>query len=852
MKSSWLQLKSSGPRLLAQTWTSSSSRTVYILFSSKSQELDRSSNEDNHLINRKLQFQFQNQSKDLKKDEDFDQINLKIKSNLPNHAFDQQDSFYNQESQSTYRKNLTYEDFGSQHFKPSNNSIHESNESLTEYHSQDLICMLLIGLTAALVRFRNIGHPSSVVFDEVHFGKFVSHYLNREYFFDVHPPLAKLLLALQGWLIGFKGNFAFENIGDSYVDQAVPYVGLRAFSAILGSAIPVLIYAIMKESGYPSFIGLVSASLIVFDNAQILHSRLILLDAPLILFMTCSLFSYIKFYKMRYHEFTKPWWKWLILTGLSLSLTISCKFVGLFTFMSVGIAVAVDLWDILDIRRGHTLDHVGRHLVARIMSLVVFPFIIYLFWFWLHFAILTHSGTGDDFMSSAFQETLIGSPLTTASEEIRYNDTLLIQHRGTKCFLHSHLHRYPLKYDDGRVSSQGQQVTCYPHQDDVNNYWLVEPTKPIDDSGRGNIVRHHDVIRLKHIATNSYLFTHDVASPSMVTNQEFTTWPKDLIDNAKYNETGWKVVIDSSIEGKPWRTKSSHFKLIHETTGVAMSTTAYPPLPDWGFRQQEVNGHKRFEDRTLFWLASEIARDNTARQGPRPVLTPKAVQKRSFFKKYFELQLLMFYHNSDLTDSHPYASPPINWPFLLSGVSFWTSPPELKQQIFMIGNVAGWWFTMMCLSVIIGIIGADQFARRRGVSPIASPVRNRLYRNTGFFMASWACHYFPFYLMGRQRFLHHYLPAHVCSALVAGTVFNFVITETVNHPVSIVGLATRRKPRMKAEEPANAKYLTGIIIFLLIIVYNFIAPLTYGKPGLNPDQVNNRRILSSWTLHFAK
>ena len=37
--------------------------------------------------------------------------------------------------------------------------------------------------------------------------------------------------------------------------------------------------------------------------------------------------------------------------------------------------------------------------------------IFYLFFFWIHFAILTHSGTGDTFMSPAFQETLIGNEL---------------------------------------------------------------------------------------------------------------------------------------------------------------------------------------------------------------------------------------------------------------------------------------------------------------------------------------------------------------------------------------------------------------------------------------------------------
>lgn len=44
------------------------------------------------------------------------------------------------------------------------------------------------------------------------------------------------------------------------------------------------------------------------------------------------------------------------------------------------------------------------------------PAIVYLFWFWVHFAILTKSGTGDDFMTSAFQLTLMDSPLNIDSQ----------------------------------------------------------------------------------------------------------------------------------------------------------------------------------------------------------------------------------------------------------------------------------------------------------------------------------------------------------------------------------------------------------------------------------------------------
>ena len=105
-------------------------------------------------------------------------------------------------------------------------------------------------------------HPLS--FDEVHFGKFASYYLRREYFFDVHPPLAKLLLAFQGWLIGYDGHFDFENIGDDYFENNVPYVGMRTLPAILGSLTPPVLYGIMRESGYPRIIGILTAMLLCF------------------------------------------------------------------------------------------------------------------------------------------------------------------------------------------------------------------------------------------------------------------------------------------------------------------------------------------------------------------------------------------------------------------------------------------------------------------------------------------------------------------------------------------------------------------------------------------------------------
>jgi dolichyl-phosphate-mannose-protein mannosyltransferase len=225
------------------------------------------------------------------------------------------------------------------------------------------------------------------------------------------------------------------------------------------------------------------------------------------------------------------------------------------------------------------------------------------------------------------------------------------------------------------------------------------------------------VIQLLHIGTQSILLTHDVASPLMPTNQEFTTVP--AVDEAQlHNDTLFTVDITDAHEGEPFKTLSGHFKLVHVPTKVLLWT--HPSaLPEWAYNQQEVNGNKNGQDRTTSWYVDAIVSDGTGNdfRNRTVQVEAKGVKKRSFLKKFFELQVLMLQHNAGLTASHPYASSPIEWPFCLSGVSFWTNNEENKQ-IYMIGNLIGWWICAVGLSIFVGIIAADMLARRRGLDPI--------------------------------------------------------------------------------------------------------------------------------------
>lgn len=644
------------------------------------------------------------------------------------------------------------------------------------------------------------------------------------------------MIAAVGYIVGYDGEFKFENIGDDYITNHVPYVAYRTLGATLGALTVPVLFNILKESGFSVWSCVLGASLVLFDNAHIAEDRLILLDATLIFSVACSLYCYVKFSKLRASPYSRAWWKWLLLTGVSLSCVISTKYVGTFTFSTIGLAVLIDLWNLLDIKRGLSMKQFGKQFAARAFALIILPFMIFLYWFWVHFTVLSRSGTGDAFHSPAFQQTLGDNPLAKESRDVYYNDLITIKHKVTGALLHSHEARYPLRYEDGRISSQGQQVTGYSYPDD-NNWWQILPKENVEiPEGEIRKVGKRDTIRLRHVATNTMLYTHDVASPWYPTNEEFTTLPMEEALGDKYSGTLFNlnpVLSNSDV----LQTKSSYFKLVHVDTVVGMFCQATKKLPDWGFNQFEVNGAKNLKDPGVTWTVDEI---HGVEGNDRISFTEKVTKSMPFIKKYLELQQIMFAQNNALTVDHPYASRPITWPFLIRGVSFWTKE-ENRTQIYFIGNMFGWWFCIGAISIYIGVVIADQLSRRRGIYAIGNRARSKLYNSMGFFFVAWSTHYFPFFLMARQLFLHHYLPAHMASALLAAGIFDFIMGELDDdHPT-------------KKSVWSNKKLVISTIALVALIFASFIyfAPLTYGWPSLTPEQVRARQLFSI-ELHFAK
>ncbi|KAG0759880.1 hypothetical protein G6F62_004702 [Rhizopus arrhizus] len=640
------------------------------------------------------------------------------------------------------------------------------------------------------VRFKNISFPSQVVFDEVHFGKYAAYYIQQSFFFDVHPPLAKLLIAFVGWLSGFDGDFDFTSIGMEYPEN-VPYVQMRALGAFFGTLVVPIAYMTIRDCGHSNLAALIAALSLCFENGLIANNRLIL-------------------------SFSGGWWTWLLLTGIGIGCSFSSKWVGLFTMATIGLSTIKQLWQLLG-NLHITKAQYASHFIYRFFGLFIVPIIVYMATFYIHFAILTKPGAGDTFMTIEMQNELKGLQPAEVPLPIVYGSLITLRHLDSvNGYLHSHKAFYP-------EGSQQQQITLYPFRDD-NNWWrilkaneteqkLVEDLMANDNKTPLQYVRNGDLVRLEHVETAPRkLHSHDEPAPVTETTYHKEVSGYGFPDHEGDSNDFWKVEIED--DGQLLEARTSRFRLYHPNQLCRLYSNL-ERLPAWGFNQHEVSCMFEGKKQRTMWMIDEHAND----------LLPKNIPKISehrpnFFEKFLYLQKKMWTVNQGLTERHPYESRPSAWPVLLSGISFWTGD---KSQIFLLGHPLIYWASTV--SVFNSVILMSFFALRdkRGFHDHFSGLRSFYERSAGFFAAAWALHYLPFYFMERQLFLHHYMPA----------LYFSILTMSIG-----LDMITRRLIKAKP-------LVLTVLVVVIIYTYFVYAPLTYGG-SWDIEKCEDARLLETW------
>ncbi|XP_075609920.1 protein O-mannosyl-transferase 2 isoform X4 [Balearica regulorum gibbericeps] len=544
--------------------------------------------------------------------------------------------------------------------------------------------LALVTLLSFASRFHRLPEPPHVCWDETHFGKMGSYYINRTFFFDVHPPLGKMLIGLAGYLSGYDGTFPFQKPGDRYEQHN--YVGMRG---------------------------------VMF----------------------------------------------------------------------------------------------GKHLLARVLCLILLPLALYAAMFAVHFTVLNKSGPGDGFFSSAFQSQLIGNNLHNVSvpEHLAYGSVVTMKNlRMAGGYLHSHWHLYP----EG-IGARQQQVTAYLHKD-LNNLWIIkkhdsdtadlsDPSSPVE------FVRHGDIIRLEHKETSRNLHSHQHEAP--LTRKHFQVTGYGINGTGDSNDF-WRIEVVGRKAGKLIKVLRSQVRLTHVATGCILGSSG-KTLPKWGWEQVEVTctPYLKESPNSLWNFEDHI--------NPKLPNISLDVLKPSFAEMLLESHMVMIRGNSGLKPKdNEVTSKPWHWPINYQGLRF-SGVNETDYRVYLLGNPVIWWLNLVTIGLYLLIAVSTAVALKRGVQLTTElkELSRVVLRGGGQITLGWLLHYFPFFMMGRVLYFHHYFPAMLFSSMLTGITWDALLKFCAGF--------------LSPSTTARKVYRGGFLTLVLLITYSFYLfhPLSYGMIG---------------------
>ncbi|XP_059608040.1 protein O-mannosyltransferase 1 [Phlebotomus argentipes] len=719
----------------------------------------------------------------------------------------------------------------------------QGRRSFTLSIEVDLMAWMLFVLAFVTRTFR-LAQPRNVVFDEVHYGKYVSLYMRNTFFFDQHPPLGKQLIAGLASVVNYNGNYTFSKIGLPYSEN-VPVFMLRFVPALCGSLLSPLAYKLLLALQLHRWTALLAGFLIIFDNALLTQSRFILMESILLFFVMLGLVFLVRFNNARLYS--PLWFAYAMLAAFAFTCGVAVKYVGFYSCCLAVFYILRNLWKRL---RDKTVSDGKIVLNALVVGTIftVIPFVVYIGIFYTHLTILHKAGPHDSVMTSAFQASLDGGLASIINKQpivISHGSQVTLKPAfGRPCWLHSHPHLYPIKYPDKRGSSHQQQVTAYSWKD-VNNWWIVKrPTRnDLVVGDEPDPIKHGEEIHLVHGITARALNSHDVAAPVTPQAQEVSCY----ID---YNvsmpaELLWRVdIVNRAVEGDIWKAITSHVRLIHVTTGSALRLSGRQ-LPDWGFNQHEVVSDRVVTQPSTLWNVEEHKYTKTDDQRERErdlvnrEMIPMTRTDPSFLRKFAELQLkMLWYNDGQLSNTHMYGSTPLDWPLMDKGIAYWVDS-KTNSQIHLLGNIAIWYAGSLSVVIYLTLLAFYLLRRRRLCFDLPPADWDKFQAVGELLFAGFLINYLPFFFTEKALFLHNYFPALIFKLLL--------LCFVIEHIYTLLRLFLNYAIILHCARLAIFAWIATVLF-----VYQKFIVLSYGAARLSAEQVIDLRWKDTWDFILHK
>ncbi len=197
-----------------------------------------------------------------------------------------------------------------------------------------LAAVIALGI---FLHFFNISYPPRPVFDEAHFATYAADYVEHTPFFDIHPPLGKLIYAAALSFVATPQNL--KNAGfvtfvtvegqkgaglgvvvtiDNHLPfNNFPYLPLRYVSAGFGVFLALAFFWFLKNIGASDVAAFLGALFVTFENALLLETRLVLING---IYLTLG-FAALALY------FKKP--RWPLAAGAVFGLALGVKIMSI-------------------------------------------------------------------------------------------------------------------------------------------------------------------------------------------------------------------------------------------------------------------------------------------------------------------------------------------------------------------------------------------------------------------------------------------------------------------------------------------------------------------------------------------
>jgi dolichyl-phosphate-mannose-protein mannosyltransferase len=187
-------------------------------------------------------------------------------------------------------------------------------------------------LLALALRFWGLERFNTLVFDEVYYAKFGNNYLTGVPFFDGHPPLGKLIIAVGIW-IG-KHVPWWDDTVNGLTGTLMSPLAYRWINAFSGSFIPLLIAGIAYQLSHRRTFGLIAGLFAACDGIFIVEARYALINQYIVIFGLLAHFFLLLALNNKQQRYL-----YLILAGASFGASIGTKWNGVFY-----LAGAYGLW----------------------------------------------------------------------------------------------------------------------------------------------------------------------------------------------------------------------------------------------------------------------------------------------------------------------------------------------------------------------------------------------------------------------------------------------------------------------------------------------------------------------------